>query len=1014
MRETMAKTTRKQRDRTLPALQRAGRIFRLNALAGLLIGLPCGPLMAQPSFSPESFITPEFLGAHTLLDVRAQYAYAKGYTGKGVLIAVVDDGLDIDHPEFFGRISPYGGNYLTASDPSYVGRLPGDKTFSHGTHVAGIAAAARDSVAMHGVAFDAQILPLRILGPASQIKGGEAAAFRNAIAQGAGVLNGSYGPPDLPPATIIDPVTGAKVPNPHYQVINFLPIVSNLESDYDTILSAANADIVMVFAAGNEYREQPISSASPSGHAMLPAMTPENTGKGWYRFLVNGGDDDFDINNPVTWELSDVDDPDLLEIDFSDLQGSLIAVVAVDRNGEISSYSNRCGYAQLWCIAAPGGDAPTPGYERQDSLIYSTLPDGTYGLKAGTSMAAPVVSGAAAVLRQAFPYMTARQIIEVLLTSANSTDKNWGDKDIYGWGMLDLGRAIDGPVQFGAEGFPSIFRVDTQGFNSIWSNDISGAGGLIKSGLGHIVMTGANTYQGQTRIQQGKLTVNGSLRNSDLSIEREGALGGSGTVGNVVAAGAVQPGNSIGTLTVAGDYTQLAGSRLEIEMAPDGRADLLQVQGSADIQGGTLQISGLTPDLLGRDIAFLNAARFTANSRFDNADELSLPYVAMTVRQDNANAAQPGLRLSIRRNDQPFAALAATGNQAAVAQAIDQQTVADQEYRAAVMLPDAQGARQLYSQLSGEIHASALSALIDTSGLLRQASLGRMAHADVGFSNEQTGGSEPHGAWARVLGSWGTLGASDEAARMTRSLGGFMFGADTRLGANTRAGLAGALTSSSYGTDAMGSAKADGYHLMAYAGATQGPWALRGGASYSWYDIDTRRHIAYPGMGEQKADYRAGSAQIFAEAAYTQQWDNAALEQYLNMAQVWTRRGSFSEDGSIGALQGDSQNVSTAFATLGLRGRYDFHQAKGGQLSATAGLGWRHLIGKTAPASDMRFTTGPSFSISGAPMARNALLTEVGLEWASSRNSRLSLVYSGQLAGGTRDHGIQARASWVF
>ena len=1010
----MSKTTRKQQDRTLPAIKRAGRIFRLNALTSLLVGLSCGPLMAQPSISPESFITPEFLGAHTLLDVRAQYAYAKGYTGKGVLIAVVDDGLDIAHPKFDGRVSSQRGNYLTWGDPSYVGRVPGQTDFAHGTHVAGIAAAARDGYNMHGVAYDAHILPLRILGPTElESKTAEADAFARAIASGAGVLNGSYGPSAIPPYRITDPVTGQKVHNPHYQVINFQPIFWDVESGYDALLNAANADIVMVFAAGNDYGVQPIASSSPSGNAMLPAITPENTGKGWYRFFAEDGED-IDTDNPVTWKLRDVDDPDALEIDYSDLQGSLIAVVAVDRNGEISSYSNRCGYAQLWCIAAPGGDAPTAGYDSSDSQIYSTLPDGTYGLSAGTSMAAPVVSGAAAVLRQAFPYMTARQIIEVLLTSANNTDKDWGNKDIYGWGMLDLGRAIDGPVQFGAEGFPSIFRVDTQGFNSIWSNDISGSGGLIKSGLGHIVMTGANTYQGQTRIQQGKLTVNGSLRNSDLTIEREGALGGTGTVGNVVAAGAVQPGNSIGTLTVAGDYTQLAGSRLEIEMAPDGRADLLQVQGSADIQGGELQISGLTPDLLGRDIAFLNAARITANSRFDNADELSLPYVAMKVQQDNANAAQPGLRLSIRRNDLPFAALAATGNQAAVAQAIDQQTVADREYRAAVMLPDAQSAHQLYSQLSGEIHASALSALIDTSGLLRQASLGRMAHADVGFNNGQTGGSEPHGAWARVLGSWGTLGASDEAARMTRSIGGFMFGADTRLGANTRAGLAGALTSSSYGTAAMGSAKADGYHLMAYAGAAQGPWALRGGASYSWYDIDTRRHIAYPGMGEQKADYRVGSSQIFAEAAYTQQWVNAAMEPYLNVAQVWTRRGDFSENGAVGALQGDSQNVSTAFATLGLRGRYDFTQAKEGQLSATAGLGWRHLIGKTTPASDMRFTTGPSFSISGAPMARNALLTEAGLEWASSRNSRLSLVYSGQLAGGTREHGIQARASWVF
>src|SRR5690606_8008031 len=253
--------------------------------------------MAQNN-SPDSFITSEFMAAHTLLDIRAQYAYAKGYTGQGVLIAVVDDGLDIHHPDFAGRVSPHRANFLTKGGPSYVGRLPGDKKFSHGTHVAGIAAAARDGHGMHGVAYDAQVLPLRILGPADPQANAEAEAFKRAIVQGAGVLNGSYGPSSYPPAMLEDPETGEKTPNPHYRIINFLPVVSNIEADYEAVLSAANADIVMVFAAGNEYGEQPISSSSPSGNALLPALTPENTRKGWYRFLVNEDAPNLDLNNP--------------------------------------------------------------------------------------------------------------------------------------------------------------------------------------------------------------------------------------------------------------------------------------------------------------------------------------------------------------------------------------------------------------------------------------------------------------------------------------------------------------------------------------------------------------------------------------------------------------------------------------------------------------------------------------------------------------------------------------------
>ena len=994
------------------------RAIHCGVIIGIWACVSSGMALAEPANStPESFVTAEFLGAHTLLEIGAQYAYAKGYTGKGVLIAIVDDGLDIHHPKFAGKVSPFRGNYMTTGAPDDVGRLPGQVDFDHGTHVAGIAAAARNGQHMHGVAYNADILALRILGDggvAEPLDDAESQAFDRAIEQGVGVLNGSYGPNAMPALFIEDPLTGESIRNPHYVKLNYLVMdEEGVQESYAAMRRAADADIVMVFAAGNEYEEQPLASLSPVGNAMLPAITAQNTALGWYRFFVDRDRPELDLNNPNTWVLNDVNDPDLQNMDFSDLAGSLIAVVAVDRNGEISSYSNRCGYAQQWCIAAPGGDGDTAGYAPQDSEIYSTMPDGTYGNMAGTSMAAPVVSGAAAVLREAFPYMNAKQVIELILTSANSTDKNWSDKDTYGWGMLDLGRAIDGPVQFGAQGFPLEFDVDTKGWNSVWNNDISGQGGLIKSGQGHIVMNGQNTYQGDTQIKEGKLSVNGSLLNSDLTIERAGALGGTGTVGSLVAAGTIQPGNSIGTLTVAGDYAQLTGSILEIEIDGSGTADLLNVLGQADIQGGELRILGLTADALGKNFTFLDAGQITGTSHFDNADSLGLPYVSMEI-QTTAKPTTSSMELSVRRSQLAFAALAKNSNQAAVAQTLDQHNLVSEESRAAVMLANSQAAEQLYSQLSGEIHASSLSAIIDTSGLLRDASLGRLAHADLGFHNQNHTGAEPYGAWARVLGSWGALESSNNAERLIRTIGGMMFGGDIALGEQSRAGLAAALTRSSYRTESMGSATADGYHVMAYAGTSYGDWSIRGGASYSWYEQRTQRRIQFSNMGTQKADYDLQSAQVFAELAYNQQWNALRLEPYLNLAQVWTRRSSFSEDGAVGALQGSSQRYSTAFSTLGLRARYELSSSEQREWSLGAGLGWRHLMGKTEPYSDLRFSTGQDFSIQGAPMARNALMAELGVELVNNNNSRLGLLYVGQLAGRTKDHGVQLRASWAF
>ena len=114
--------------------------------------------------------------------------------------------------------------------------------------------------------------------------------------------------------------------------------------------------------------------------------------------------------------------------DYSALASQLIAVASVDENGVISSFSNRCGVAADWCISAPGGQ------------IYSTVPEHTYDTYDGTSMAAPHVAGAVALLIDKYPALTPAQVVTRLLTSANKTGI-YADTSVYGQGMLDLSTA---------------------------------------------------------------------------------------------------------------------------------------------------------------------------------------------------------------------------------------------------------------------------------------------------------------------------------------------------------------------------------------------------------------------------------------------------------------------------------------------------------------------------------------------------------------------------------------------
>lgn len=112
---------------------------------------------------------------------------------------------------------------------------------------------------------------------------------------------------------------------------------------------------------------------------------------------------------------------------------------------------------------------------------------------------------------------------------------------------------------------------------------LSGTGMLTNAGAGTLRLTGDNSgFGGSTRVE-GTMIVNGSLC-GDVNVAEGGRLGGTGTICTTVNAGTIAPGNSIGTLTVAGTYTGVGGVlEIEAELGDDASpADRLVVtQGTA-------------------------------------------------------------------------------------------------------------------------------------------------------------------------------------------------------------------------------------------------------------------------------------------------------------------------------------------------------------------------------------------------------------------------------------------------
>ena len=119
-------------------------------------------------------------------------------------------------------------------------------------------------------------------------------------------------------------------------------------------------------------------------------------------------------------------------------QANTIIVTATNRANTRASYANAMGPFVKWGMAAPGGDSD----QGNDGQVFSTLwtKDGKahYGYATGTSMAAPHVAGAAAVLRGLG--LTPQQTVDRLL----STAKDIGPSGTYGSGLLDVDAAVAG------------------------------------------------------------------------------------------------------------------------------------------------------------------------------------------------------------------------------------------------------------------------------------------------------------------------------------------------------------------------------------------------------------------------------------------------------------------------------------------------------------------------------------------------------------------------------------------
>ena len=114
------------------------------------------------------------------------------------------------------------------------------------------------------------------------------------------------------------------------------------------------------------------------------------------------------------------------------------------------------------------------------------------------------------------------------------------------------------------------------------------------------------------------------------------------------------------------------------------------------------------------------------------------------------------------------------------------------------------------------------------------------------------------------------------------------------------------------------------------------------------------------------------------------------------------------------ALTGLSHGYDYGATTLGVRGEMPVFA--GMPLVARGMLGWQHVFGDVTPAATLAFASAPAttFTVTGAPIARDALVAEAGLDWRVTAATSLGLYYSGTVAGHANDNAVKGRIDVAF